>query len=311
MSVSLGMSRDRVTPERSGYSALRRATPYLLLVPAFLFLSLITVYPLLWNLFLALFEWDLLAPQARAFSGLANFRELLTGHTIPFWRSLRFTLTFMAAAVALSVILGLATALLLYPIRRGRSVMVALLLLPYMVAPIATGLGWRLMWAREYGVANFLLRAVGLSEVSWLADPTAAVWAVVITEVWRTSPFAMLILLAGLTALPGEVFEAARIDGATWWQEIRYVTVPLLIPSLTIVVLFQTVVKLRVFDLVFSLTGGGPGIATTPLGLLLYRTSFRYFDGGLAAALAVVTLLLGAILAYLYLRAVPLREGRV
>jgi multiple sugar transport system permease protein len=299
----------RAALRRQGLWPLRRATPYLLLAPAFFFLTAITVYPLIWNLVLALLKWDLIAPQMRAFGGLANFHELLLGRTVPFWESLRFTLVFMAATVALAVVFGLATALLVRPIRRGRTVLVALLLLPYMVAPIAVGLGWRLMWAREYGIVNSLLRSVGLPEVSWLADPTAAVWAVIITEVWRSSPFAMLIFLAGLAALPVEVFEAARIDGASLWQETRYVTIPLLLPSLTVVMLFQTILKLRVFDLIFSLTGGGPGTTTTPLGLLLYRTSFRYFDGGLAAALAVITLVLGAGLAYLYLRAVPLQEG--
>lgn len=287
---------------------LTRATPYLLLVPAFLLLAVITVYPLVWNAILALLKWELTAPDVRRFVGLANFRELFFGRAIPFWESLRFTLEFTAASVTLTVVLGLVSALLVRPLRRGRSLVVALLLLPYMMAPIAVGLGWRLMWAREYGVVNFLLRAVGLAEVSWLAEPTAAVWAAIITEVWRSTPFAMLILLAGLAALSAEVFEAARIDGASALQEIRYVTLPLLIPSLTVVVLFQTIIKLRVFDLIFSLTGGGPGTTTTPLGLLLYRTSFRYFDGGLAAALAVVTLALGVALAFLYLRAVPLRE---
>lgn len=308
MSIISPARRAGAELERRRLQTLARATPYLLLVPAFLFLLVITVYPLVWNGVLAVMNWQLTAPDERRFVGLTNFHELFFGRAIPFWESLRFTLEFTAASVTLTVVLGLVSALLVQPLRRGRSVVVALLLLPYMVAPIAVGLGWRLMWAREYGIVNYLLRAVGVGEISWLADPTGAVWAAIITEVWRSTPFAMLILLAGLAALPAEVFEAARIDGASVAQEIRYVTLPLLIPSLTVVVLFQTILKLRVFDLIFSLTGGGPGTTTTPLGLLLYRTSFRYFDGGLAAALAVVTLALGAALAFLYLRAVPLRE---
>lgn len=293
---------------REGRRWLARAAPWLLLVPALGVLALVTVYPLLWNAGLALLRWELTAPAARSFAGLANFRELFVGRSIPFWDSLRFTLLFTAASVAFTVVLGLVAALLVRSVGRGRTVVVALLMLPYMMAPIAVGLGWRLMWAREYGVVNFLLRTLGLPEVSWLADPTAAVWATITTEVWRSTPFAMLILLAGLAALPGEVFEAARIDGASARQELRHVTLPLLVPSLTVVVLFQIIFKLRVFDLIFSLTGGGPGTTTTPLGLLLYRTSFRYFDGGLAAALALCMLALGAGLAFLYLRVVPLRE---
>ena len=174
--------------------------------------------------------------------------------------------------------------------------------LPYMVAPIATGLIWRLLWSHDFGLINYMLSWGDLGPVVWLGDTEPAFWAVIVSDVWRTTPFVMLILLAGLTSIPTDLIEAARIDGASPLQLFTAVILPLLSSAITVALIFQTIFKLRVFDIVFSLTGGGPGRATTPLGLMIHQTYFRYFEAGEASAIAVVLLVLGTSVSLVYIR---------
>lgn len=276
----------------------KRWKPYLLLLPTFL-LVLLLAYPALSNFYFSLWEWRVLFPEQRTFVGLGNFARLLTAER--FITSLKFTLLFTFASLSIAFCLGLSGALLLQSMGRRRRWLTAMLILPYMIAPIAVGLGWRLIWARNYGLMNYLLDALaGIAPVSWLAQPGTAIFVVILSEAWRSFPFHLLILLAALLSIPGEVREAVRVDGASWWQEFVFVTLPLLSPAISIVLIFETVFTLRVFELVISLTGGGPGVATTPLGLLLHEYSFRFLDGGLASTLAVVLVLLGAIIALIY-----------
>lgn len=276
--------------------------PYFLLAPALSLLIVVLVYPLLYNIYLSFFSWRYTNPDATRFIGLANYVELLADPM--FWHVTQFTFLFLAVTIVLEFILGLGSALLLSSLYRSRKWFATLILLPYLVAPVAVGLDWRLLWNYDFGLINWIISLVGVGPVNWLGDTGLAQLAVIITEVWRSTPFVTIILLAGLTAIPQEAIEAARIDGANRWQEFLRVILPLLRPSLTIALLFQTIIKLRVFDLVYIMTGGGPGVATTPYGILEYRTYFRYFDGGKAATIAVVLLLLGTLISVIYIRLV-------
>jgi ABC-type sugar transport system permease subunit len=246
-------------------------------------------------------------PEQRTFMGFGNYIKLFKNEL--FLQSFRFTLLYTFVTLTISVVLGLTAALLLHPVSRARRFLVGALLLPYMISPVATGLGWGLIWGRDFGLANYLVSLFGLEPVLWLAKPVPAMAALMITEIWRSTPFVVLVLLAGLAAIPPELHEAARIDGASWWQELKRITLPLLIPSLSLVIVFEMIFKLRVFDLIIALTGGGPGTSTHSLGVVLYRFYFRYFDGGTSAAVGIVLLLLGAIFAFAYLRLVR-TEGR-
>jgi len=285
-----------------------RLLPYLLIAPTVLLLGGVFVYPALENAWLSLWSWKLTAPDQRSFVGLGNYVELFTKNTL-FRQAFGFTLLYTFVTLAASLLLGLVAALLLHPVRASRRILLGLLLLPYMMSPVAAGLGWGLIWGREFGLANALLRFLKVSPVSWLAQPTTAAVALMTTEVWRSVPFVILVILAGLAAIPSELFEAARLDGASGWQEFRGITLPLLMPSLSLVVVFETIFKLRVFDLIIALTGGGPGTSTHSLGVVLYRLYFRYFEGGASAAVGIVLLVMGGTFAITYLRLARSGEG--
>lgn len=279
---------------------LLQAVPYLLLAPAFALLGVVLIYPLVYNVYLSLFSWRYTNPAATRFVGIDNYVKLLSDSN--FWQVSEFTALFVVLTIALEFVLGLLGALLLSSLFHSRKWLATVVLLPYLIAPIAVGLNWRLLWNYDFGLVNYFITLFGADPVNWLGQSQLAQFAVIVTEVWRSTPFVTIILLAGLTSIPKESMEAARIDGTNAWQELVHVILPLLRPSLTIALLFQTIVKLRVFDLVYIMTGGGPGISTQPYGIYIYRTYFRYFDGGQAATIAVVLMLLGALISLAYIR---------
>lgn len=275
--------------------------PYLLIAPAFIILGAILIYPTLDNIRLSFLEWRLTTPHLKKFVWFKNYIKLFTIDP-DFWQVTRFSIGFTVVTIALEFILGLASALLLYGLVKGRRLLTSFLITPYMVAPIAVGLGWRLMWDRDIGIVNFLLGILSIDKINWLAETEPAFWAIILTEVWRSTPFVTMILLAGLTALPNDVFEAAAVDGANRFLIFRRITFPLILPPLAVSLMFQTIFKLRVFDIPYILTEGGPGTSTMPYGLYIQRIYFRYFDVGTAAATSVVLLFLGTGIAFFYLR---------
>lgn len=288
------------TARRSRFG--RASVPYLLLVPSFALLGVVLIYPLVYNIYLSFFSWRYTNPSATRFVGFDNYLKLFNDPN--FWQVSEFTGVFVLSTIGLEFVFGLLGALLLSSLFQSRKWLATIILLPYLVAPIAVGLNWRLLWNYEFGLVNFFLVLLGIDPVNWLGQSHLAQLAVIITEVWRSTPFVTIILLAGLTSIPKESLEAARIDGTNAWQELVHVILPLLRPSLTIALLFQTIVKLRVFDLIYIMTAGGPGISTQPYGIYIYRTYFRYFDGGQAATIAVVLMLLGALISVVYIRLV-------
>lgn len=279
----------------------RRLTPYLLLLPAFLVVGAVLVYPMMDTIRRSFYDWPFGAPFELEFVGVENFEALFSGSR-GFVQSLAFTGIFVGATIAIEFVFGFGVALTLDRLRRGRSVLAAVAIAPYMVAPVAVGLVWQLILNRDAGLMNYVLGFLGMEPVSWLAQTTEAAFSVVLAEVWRSLPFVMLILLGGLTAVPDTVLEAARSDGASEIQVFRYVIRPLLMPAIAVALIFQTIFKLRVFDLIVTLTAGGPGTDTTPLGLFIHRLFFRYFEGGLASATSVVLLVVGGVITLVYMR---------
>lgn len=278
-----------------------RLLPYLLLAPSFVILGVILVYPSVYNAFLSVWYWRFTNPASRFFVGLENYALLLTDSA--FQQAIKVTLTFTVGSVGLEFILGLITALLLAKKSpKVRRILSSLLILPYMVAGSVTGLIWRLLWQYDYGLVNHILAAFGAKPVQWLGDPSLAMVSVIVADTWRETPFVTLILLAGLMSIPQETYEASTVDGASAWQQFCRITLPLLMPAISVALLFRTIFAIRVFDVVFTLTRGGPGTATTPLGILLYKNTFQFFQGGQAAALAMVILLLGLVVSSLYIR---------
>lgn len=205
-----------------------------------------------------------------------------------FLNSLKVTIVFVVVSVVLELLLGLILALSVSEVEN--SWIRAVLILPMMVAPTAVGLIWRLMFQPMFGVVNLVLSKMGFPLLGWLGDPNMALPSVIIVEVWQWTCFVYLILLAGLKSIPKECYEAALVDGASPWLMFRYVTLPLLKPSIYIAVLFRSIDAFKALDKFVTLTGGGPGEATEVLALHIYKVSFLFWDLEYGAFLAVIAL---------------------
>jgi multiple sugar transport system permease protein len=200
------------------------------------------------------------------------------------------TLVFVVVAVAVEMILGLALALLVGRMVRGKGAMRTIMIVPILVPAVAIGSMWKLMYNYDFGLFNQALGVVGLGPVSWLGSPSLALWSVVIVDIWHWTPFVFLILFAAVEGLPRDVLEAGRVDGASRLQLLRYVTLPLLMPALTVALLFRSILAFKAFDEVYLLTGGGPGTSSELLSLHLYRVFFEQNQLGYGAMLSVLTM---------------------
>src|SRR3954468_9612928 len=290
-----------MTISRKGRRWRREAAlPYLLLTPA-LILLMGMVYPFGLGLYYSLTNYWLQYPNRFRFIWFDNYINLLSEPL--FSRALQFTLGFTLAAVVVQVGLGLAVALFLHARIPGRKVMRALMLLPLMMPPVITALMWKIMMAStNAGILNYMLSFVGVDPVNWFGSTQGAVVSVLIIDTWGNLPFVSLILLGGLQALPTEPYEAARVDGAGPIATLRYVTLPLLSPFIVLTVLFRTMDSLRIFDVIYATTLGGPNDATTNLQIMAYQYSFQWYQMGKGMAQAIVLLLLVVLSSYVLMR---------
>lgn len=280
-----------------------RSLPYLLLAPAVLLLLALTVYPLVYSVLVSL-------QTTEGTWTTNNFARLFEDG---FFRvALLQTLIYAVVSLGAEFLLGLVLALLLDSQIRARNLFRALLLIPVMLPPVVVAVIWRLILNPNFGVLNSTLAGWGLdtSGLTWLASPSLALPSVILVDIWEWTPFMFLILLAGLQAIPQEPYEAALIDGATQWQILRYITLPLLRPAMLVALLLRATDLLRVFDQVFILTQGGPGFATETVSLYIYKTAFRFSDFGYAAAMSFVLLLLANLVSISLLRLLGQRKGR-
>jgi len=272
--------------------------PAIFLAPALAVLLALSIYPLIYSITISLHQ----ETAAGGTWGLGNFARLLSDNF--FLTALGHTFIYAIAALTCEFLLGLGLALLLNNQIRGRGVFRASLLIPMMLPPVVVGVVWRLMLNPNFGAINGTLKHFGVNteSLTWTASPKLAMLSVIAVDVWQWTPFVFLVLLAGLQAIPPEPYEAALIDGSSRWQTFRHVTLPLLKPSILIVLLLRTMDLLRVFDQIFILTEGGPGFATETISLYIYRTAFRFFDFGYAAAMSFVLLALTNVISAIYIR---------
>lgn len=261
----------------------------LLPLPAALGIGLLILFPLAFNLYMSLQAWFVSSATPPEFVGLRNFAEIL-GKDTRFWNSLWITVQFTGIGVFLELALGLAIALYLHRDFVGRGVVRTVLLLPMVSTPAAIALIWVVMFNPSLGVLNHLLSLVGVKPLLWLGHPATALPSLIFMDVWKWTPFMVLILHAGLQSLPTTPFEAARIDGAAGWQLFRYVTLPLLRPSIAVALIFRTMDSLKTFDTIYVMTEGGPNNASEVLNVYAFQVGFKYFHMGYASALAVVLL---------------------
>jgi multiple sugar transport system permease protein len=230
-------------------------------------------------------------PWLTGFAGLENYAQL--GGDPRFWSSLWLTVVYTGTTVVLQVVVGLGLALLVMQVRAGQALLRVAAILPIVLAPVVAGLFWRsLVLAPDFGILDFVTRALGLGSFNWLGDPQLALVSVIAIHTWQWTPFAFLVLLASLAALPPDIYEAARLDRAGPWQRFRHITLPLIRPAIVIVVILRMVTALSAFAAIFAATGGGPGSATEILNLYAYRLSFTELNLGFGAAVATVLLVI-------------------
>lgn len=271
-----------------------RLARYGLLAPALAFSACIALAPILYTAWMS-FRRELPIFGISEFAGLDNYRFLL--EDARFWSALGTTAWFIALSVPLELVLGVSIALLLNRPFPGRGLARALVLVPWAVPNVVAARFWEWIFNADYGVLNYLL---GL-RINWLGDPGWALYAAVAADVWKTTPFVVLLALAGLQVIPEELYRAARVDGAGAWQLFRHVTLPLLWPVLLIVLLFRTMDAARIFDLIFVLTGGGPANTTETLVVYNYKLFYRTLQFGYGSTLAVATFLFILALSLVYI----------
>jgi multiple sugar transport system permease protein len=272
----------------------------LLLGPAVLYLLALSVYPTIYSLWIAFHNYSLYRRDLVSFAGFDNFTDLLDSDV--FKQSFAVTLIFAFSAVAVELALGFAIAVLLDRKMRGANVLRTLLIIPVLISPVAMGLTFRYIFAPTYGLLTYLMKSVHLPTADWTVSVTWALPVVIFADVWQWTPFVALILLSGMQSVSTEVTEAAELDGLTEWQKLWRIVLPLIRPVLLVVVLIRLIDSIRMFDLVFVMTRGGPGSTTEVLSLLSYVTGFASGDMGSASAIAWVTVVLVNILVAVFLR---------
>jgi multiple sugar transport system permease protein len=272
------------------------------LVPALLILLLILAYPIVDSMLLSLQEVRAAGGTFEGhFIGLSNYGALLTDRT--FRAALWSTAYFSAIEVLVVVFLALGVALLLvHPFGRF-GIFRIVLLLPWAIAPVANAVLWKWILHANYGILNTLLTELGLVErnVIWLGTPGLALHTVLAVDIWKSVPFIAILLLAGLSKVPPVLYRAARLDGANTWQQFLHITLPQLRPTIAVAVILQTLWSLRIFDLIFVLTRGGPADGTVLLNFLAYRTTFNFLDLGYGAAIANIIFAASFVLALGYI----------
>lgn len=271
--------------------------------PAVGALLAITIFPLLYVLRLTVLSWELTTGFPPQFVGLQNFVRVVTDPR--FWNAMKNTGLLVVVGVGLQAVLGTGLALELNRIRRSRTLLMSLMLIPTMIAPVIAGFQFRMIYHDQFGPLNYLLEVLTgghFRGYAWLASPPVALWAVMGTDVWQWTPFMTVLVLAGLQAIPSELLEAAEVDGATGSQMVGRVILPILLPVITIGTLIRLMDTFKLFDIVYQLTGGGPGNVTETIAYYTYLQGFKFFSLGYTAAMAFIQLIVITLVAQRFLR---------
>jgi len=284
------------------YGRVSRGTIFAFLGPAVVSLAVIGIVPLVFAVWTSLRDYNLTKLARQKFIGLENYATVLTDGA--FWDAMGRTFTLLAIALPIQLALGLGIALMLHKPGLGylKTLTRLALVVPMTTTYAVVGLLGQVMFNLKYGVINQMLGWIGLGPFDWIGDPDLAFAAIAFWDIWQWTPFCTLVLLAGLTTVPSEIEEAARLETKSPWTILRHVQLPYLFPALTALLILRTADVLKLFDMVFTMTRGGPGAATELISLLIQRVGFRAFDQGLASAQAVILLIITIVLARLYIR---------
>lgn len=284
------------------------AAPVLFVLPALLLTLVVIAFPLGYTLYQSMTNWVITSPNPPKFIGLANYAELLRDARA--LQSLGRTLLITVCSVSLQMVLGVAMALVMNKHFFGRGLFRTLALFPVVATPVAISLIFVTMMNPQTGVLNHFLTSLGLNAQQWIYAEKSVLPALILVDTWQWTPFVMLIALAGLATLPSEPYEAAKIDGANAWQTFWGITLPMLMPSLFVALLFRAIDTLKLFDTIYAMTQGGPGTASETINLYLYTLSFNYFRMGYASSMVIALLVLVLGITLLLIRARKLAEDR-
>jgi multiple sugar transport system permease protein len=275
---------------------------YWMVTPAVLALAGLILAPLLYSTFLSTYSWTLLEIRLpKPFVGLMQYSTV--AHDPLFGEALKTTGLFVVGTVSVELVLGFLIALALLNIHRGRRLANGIILLPMIVTPVIVALIWRYLLDPQFGLVNYAIHLLGYQQdIPWLGSNSLALPSLILIDIWEWTPFAILVLHAGMLAIPDDLYEAARVDGAGAWQIARHVILPYLSPLILVVLLLRTMDTYRVFDTIFVLTRGGPGTSTQTVGIYAYENGFVYLNMGYTMALSVVILLAIVAISLFYLR---------
>jgi multiple sugar transport system permease protein len=272
---------------------------WVMTAPGLTALVLVVAFPLLFTIVTSAFEYTLVAPGFHTFAGIENYRSAVAENY--FGESIWVTVKFVIAVVLIEFLIGFTVALMLNAVTRFKAIYYPILLMPLLINPVVVAQIWRMFLHPELGIVNYLIGLAGVAKVNWLGDPAIAFWTVVLVDIWHQVSFMIVLLLAGLSALPREPYEAARVDGASHLQAFLHITLPLMRPVIVVTLLIRLIFAIKTFDLVFIMTRGGPGTATDLISYFIYRSAFFGLDIGQASAISVVLLIVVlALTAYLY-----------
>ncbi|MGQ9630102.1 MAG: carbohydrate ABC transporter permease [bacterium] len=292
---------QRRGPRGRSFYLSKRQLGYILISPSFFIVFCVLFYPLIYSIVISFQEIDLAKPDAGTpFVGFGNYWDTI--RRPEFWSALARTAYFVLFDIVVGMSLGLAIALLLNQKFRLRGVVRGLIILPYVLPGVVNGLIWRWIYNPDFGFLNAALLKLGLipEYIAWLGQPWLALHMLILANIWQGTPFGILLYLAGLQTIPQDLYDAARVDGATRWQTLIRVTLPLLLPISLVLMVLKTIATFKIFDIVYILTGGGPADATQVVSYYIYNESFVFLHLGAGAAMSYVLTLVVLVLVYAY-----------
>lgn len=251
-------------------------------LPAVIFIMLMMAFPVIFTFGVSLTDWSMVTGGTSKFTGFRNYIDMLQDER--FWNAVVNTLYFTVFAVVVETLAGVMIALLLNNDFKGKGFVKTLFVLPMVTTPVAIGLAWTLFYEPTIGLANFALRALGLPPSQWIAADSTVIPSIAIVDIWEWTPMVVLIVLAGLAGLPKEPYESAIVDGAKSYQIFFRITLPLITPTILVAVVMRSIEAFKTFDIIYSMTGGGPGYSSETLNILAYKQGFTYYKFGLASS---------------------------
>jgi len=279
---------------------------YIIFAPGLLVILFLTVYPVLNVINISFFKYNYLS-DTKLFFGLKNFIQI--GKDTVFQTAFLNTIVFSAAATLLEVGLGVFLALLFYGRFAGKRAFMIVIIFPMMISTMVICAIWKTLYHFDIGLLNYLLKTAGLKPVGWLINPRMALFSIILVDVWQWTPFAFIIIQAGLNSIPRELFEASSIDGAGYFRNLFSITLPILLSQILLVFLLRTIDTFRIFSKVYALTQGGPGNATETVSYYIYREGFSYFNLGRASAASLFVLVVIAFIAAFYISGIMRKES--